>query len=80
MFMYLPKIRINGTIEERVEILIIINFGMNPNKGGRPPKDIKIRGIINFQVFLLKMVEDVSFRENVFILENINIKIKRWIV
>lgn len=61
-------------MDESVARLIIINFGINPNKGGKPPKDIKIKGIINFQSLFEKFVDEGSLRLCVSILDNINIR------
>lgn len=45
MLIYLPSIRKNGGINNGALTKRTINFGINPNKGGRPPSDRRVSAI-----------------------------------
>jgi len=54
------------------------NFGINPSKGGRPPKDKSINAIKIFSLEGEKVRFDISSREYVLLADNKKIKINKW--
>ena len=54
--------------------LITNHLGINPIKGGKPPKDKKFNNKVNFKIFDEKNKENICFKWKILNILNINNK------
>lgn len=65
--MYLPIIRSKGGRVNEERVARTRSFGMNPRRGGRPPRDRRVNARIILFVWELVVREDKSFGVLIFI-------------
>lgn len=80
MLRYLPIIRKMGRIDKGRLIKRIISLGINPNKGGSPPKESSVRAKIILFDPVINVDDDKSFGVSIFARYIKFIRIIRWIV
>jgi hypothetical protein len=76
--MYLPIIRKIGRIKDGALITRTISLGINPSKGGRPPKESRSKARIILFFKVKEIEEERSLGVLIFKAKNISIRTIRW--